>query len=149
MLVPAGQARPQVVQEQSDQCYKWHVIVDGDNCSLLQNTLGVTVAQLTAWSPDLKADCTNLLLGEAYCVQGPSLPPTGSTTARSKPSSSAAGQKVCVQYNAPATCYRVAQGDTCSKIWGSFVLSEVQFRALNSWVDAACEWHAGEGLCIG
>ena len=63
------------------QCYKWHLIVSGDNCALLQATLGVTMTQLVAWNPNLKADCSNLLLGEAYCVQGPPLPSSSTTTA--------------------------------------------------------------------
>ncbi|KAK4096677.1 carbohydrate-binding module family 50 protein [Parathielavia hyrcaniae] len=62
------------------ECYRWHVVVSGDTCALLQNTLGITMAQLVAWNPDLLPDCSNLLLGGAYCVQGPRPSPVTITT---------------------------------------------------------------------
>lgn len=65
-------------------CYQWHLVVSGDNCALLQNTLGVTMAQLMAWNPELKANCSNLVLGEAYCVQGPPLPLITATSKATK-----------------------------------------------------------------
>lgn len=63
-------------------CFSWHVVVSGDTCSLLQQTLGITMAQLILWNPNLAADCSNLILGEAYCVAGPS----GSSTSTVSPS---------------------------------------------------------------
>jgi hypothetical protein len=35
------------------------------------------MAQLQQWNPDLKDDCSNLQLGDAYCVHGD---PGGGTT---------------------------------------------------------------------
>ncbi|PPQ88791.1 hypothetical protein CVT25_010476 [Psilocybe cyanescens] len=57
-------------------CYQWHTIVSGDTCSVLEASFGATIAQLQAWNPQLNNDCTNLLLGDAYCVNGA---PPGST----------------------------------------------------------------------
>ena len=54
------------------KCYKYHTVVSGDYCSLIESEYGITMAQLVAWNTDLKDDCSNLLLGEAYCVQGDS-----------------------------------------------------------------------------
>ncbi|KAH9478590.1 LysM domain-containing protein [Psilocybe cubensis] len=51
-------------------CYQWHTIVSGDTCSVLEASFGITMAQLQTWNPQLNNDCTNLLLGEAYCVNG-------------------------------------------------------------------------------
>jgi LysM repeat protein len=141
------------------QCYKWHTIVKDDNCALLQNTLGVTMAQLMAWNPDLKADCTNLILGDAYCVQGPPLPSTSTTTTSSsstttkatttststtttKPPSTTTTAPAC------ATIYTVKAGDWCAKIWEQFGLSEAQFRALNPQLNAACALDVGQVLCV-
>ncbi|KAL1869088.1 hypothetical protein VTK73DRAFT_3366 [Phialemonium thermophilum] len=67
-------------------CFAWHVVVSGDTCQLLEETLGVTMDQLILWNPNLAADCSNLLLGEAYCVAGP----TGTATATGTATSTAA-----------------------------------------------------------
>jgi LysM repeat protein len=47
------------------KCYKWHIITSGETCALLQSSIGVSMAQLMAWNPDLHADCGNLLLDDA------------------------------------------------------------------------------------
>lgn len=33
------------------------------------------MAQLVAWNPALKDDCSNLAVGQAYCVDGPAASP--------------------------------------------------------------------------
>lgn len=141
------------------ECYKWHVIVPNDSCALLQNTLGVTMAQLIAWNPNLKADCSNLILDDAYCVQGPPLPQTSATTAITttpKPTSSstatrtssAAGPTTTSSAPTCAQTYAVQSGDWCAKIWEQFGLSEAAFRALNPALDAACDIDVGQVLCV-
>lgn len=52
------------------QCYEYYTVVSGDYCFLVENKTGVTFAQLRSLNPDLREDCSNLLLGEAYCVKG-------------------------------------------------------------------------------
>lgn len=49
---------------------KWHVIVSGDNCYQIETDNGITMAQFQKWNPQLDNDCSNLLLNDAYCVQG-------------------------------------------------------------------------------
>jgi LysM repeat protein len=139
------------------ECYKWHIIVPNDSCTLLQNTLGVTMAQLVAWNPDLKADCSNLILDAAYCVQGPPLPPTSTTTTITttpKPTSSSTATRTSSAAGpttTSTTCaqtYTVQSGDWCAKIWEQFGLSEAAFRALNPALDAACVIDVGQVLCV-
>ena len=52
------------------QCYEWHTVVSGDYCGLLESEYGITFAQLQQWNPTLDAACSNLILGDAYCVTG-------------------------------------------------------------------------------
>ena len=52
------------------KCYAWHIVTPGDSCANVESSASITLDQLRKWNPDLKADCTNLLLGEAYCVKG-------------------------------------------------------------------------------
>lgn len=56
----------------TSECYAWHIIIPGDSCSLLESAYGITFRQLQRWNPNLSDDCLNLLLGEAYCVNGAS-----------------------------------------------------------------------------
>ncbi|ESK89423.1 hypothetical protein Moror_16166 [Moniliophthora roreri MCA 2997] len=59
----------------TNACFTWYVIQPGDFCGLVQAQFGITFAQLQFWNPSLLSDCSNLLLGEAYCVSGATQPP--------------------------------------------------------------------------
>jgi LysM repeat protein len=49
---------------------QWYVVQSGDYCAKIESVYGITMAQLQQWNPDLKDDCSNLQLGDAYCVHG-------------------------------------------------------------------------------
>ncbi|KAH8800156.1 hypothetical protein F5884DRAFT_904863 [Xylogone sp. PMI_703] len=74
----------------TSSCFEWHVVVSGDTCFALENTLGVTMANLILWNPDLATDCSNLLLDKAYCVDG-SIPSTATATASGTATNTATG----------------------------------------------------------
>ena len=42
----------------------------------------ISMAQLQYWNPQLLSDCSNLALGEAYCVNGADEPSTGNVVKR-------------------------------------------------------------------
>ncbi|KAJ6086049.1 LysM domain protein [Penicillium sp. IBT 16267x] len=64
----------------TSDCYEWHVVVSGDYCALLESEYGITFAQLQDWNPNLNSACGNLVLGDAYCVDGPSIASGSSVT---------------------------------------------------------------------
>ncbi|KAH8892942.1 hypothetical protein GQ53DRAFT_589993, partial [Thozetella sp. PMI_491] len=138
----------------SNSCFQWHIIVSGDSCFFLQNTLGVSMAELVFWNPDLHADCGNLILGDAYCITGPPLPATSTSTTAiaSSPINSASRLTASSTTAGPtSTCqkaYTVKSGDTCFAIWTEFGLTEAQFRALNPNLDANCDLNIGDVLCV-
>lgn len=72
----------------TDSCYEWHVVIDGDYCALIESEYDITMDQLQLWNPDLWANCSNLDLGEAYCVDG-GLQATVTPTAKAKRSTPA------------------------------------------------------------
>ncbi len=55
--------------------FRYYTIQSGDYCGKVEDLFSITMAQLMFWNPDLHADCSNLDLGEAYCVNGVSQPP--------------------------------------------------------------------------
>uniref|UniRef100_A0A093VSX0 Lysozyme n=2 Tax=Talaromyces marneffei PM1 TaxID=1077442 RepID=A0A093VSX0_TALMA len=61
-------------------CYEWYVIQSGDYCALVENRFDITMAQLQAWNFSLLSDCSNLALGEAYCVHGATQPASSPAT---------------------------------------------------------------------
>ncbi|KAL4812080.1 hypothetical protein BDW67DRAFT_179034 [Aspergillus spinulosporus] len=52
------------------ECYEWYVVQSGDYCGKVQDQFGITFGQFQTWNPALADDCSNLLLGVAYCVDG-------------------------------------------------------------------------------
>ncbi|KAJ7154882.1 hypothetical protein C8R43DRAFT_1235156 [Mycena crocata] len=52
------------------ECGEWHVVVGGDTCNQLSLNYQISLADLYLLNPMLNANCTNLLLGFAYCVEG-------------------------------------------------------------------------------
>ncbi|KAK6500776.1 hypothetical protein TWF506_003539 [Arthrobotrys conoides] len=70
----------------SQACYEWHKVVSGDYCGLLESSYGISLDDLIDWNPTLKRDCSNLLLGKAYCVSGgfiETTTPSSTTTSKS------------------------------------------------------------------
>jgi len=53
-------------------CYQSYVVQSGDYCALIESEFDITFTQLQLWNPSLLDDCSNLELGEAYCVSGSS-----------------------------------------------------------------------------
>ncbi|KAI9775110.1 MAG: hypothetical protein M1839_001421 [Geoglossum umbratile] len=56
------------------KCYQWHIIVAGDSCFSIEQYYDISFAQFQQWNPSLDNNCSNLFLGEAYCVTGPGKP---------------------------------------------------------------------------
>jgi len=50
-------------------CAKWYTIVTGDGCASVEQKFSLSASQFFALNPEVKTDCTNLGLGEAYCVK--------------------------------------------------------------------------------
>ena len=60
-------------------CYEYYTVQSGDFCGKIEDMFAITMGQLQTWNPSLLSDCSNLALGEAYCVNGAEEPPSGET----------------------------------------------------------------------
>ncbi|KAK2591097.1 hypothetical protein QQS21_011208 [Conoideocrella luteorostrata] len=60
-----------LLRKLNPQYHRWYVVESGDSCSKIQDKYAIQFSELQAWNPDLNDNCTNLLLGVAYCVHGP------------------------------------------------------------------------------
>lgn len=78
---------------------QWHTIVSGDTCSVIGSEYGVSIEQLRKWNPQLKADCSNLLRDDAYCVKGDDVPTSTSSSYVTPPAATPSGTT--------SNCYKV------------------------------------------
>ncbi|KAK3334067.1 hypothetical protein B0T19DRAFT_459629 [Cercophora scortea] len=58
-------------------CYEYYIVQLGDYCAKIEAEFEISLAQLQYWNPTLRVDCSNLLLGMAYCVHGVTQPQAG------------------------------------------------------------------------
>ncbi|GFF42111.1 autolysin [Aspergillus udagawae] len=132
-------------------CYLWHVVANGDQCSTLEAVYGISFSQLRTWNPQVNADCTNLLLGEAYCVKGDSGPTHTSVSPTPTPTS--VPPPGPTQSGIPATCNKwVMQKDGvyCYDMAVSAGITLDQLYQWNPALNGDCSglW-AGYAYCIG
>lgn len=69
----------------TSNCYEYYTIQSGDYCGKVGDLFDISMVQLQYWNPSLLADCSNLALGEAYCVHGTDQPPTDNDPASTAP----------------------------------------------------------------
>ncbi|KAH8894666.1 hypothetical protein GQ53DRAFT_610598, partial [Thozetella sp. PMI_491] len=125
-------------------CYQWHVVVSGDSCFAIEQSYGITMDQLVQWNPNLNQDCGNLLLGEAYCVNGGSSSGPTSSTTQAPPAPTPPGTTT--------SCYEwhvVVSGDTCFDIEQSAGITMAQLTQWNPDLHDDCgNLLLGEAYCI-
>lgn len=53
----------------SESCARWYTVQPGGYCAILSMRQGITLDDFLFLNPEIDANCTNLLLNVAYCVQ--------------------------------------------------------------------------------
>lgn len=56
-------------EESNFRCAQWYVIQEGDYCDSVSIHQNIALKDFYFLNPKINANCTNLLLGLAYCVQ--------------------------------------------------------------------------------
>ncbi|EFX06453.1 peptidoglycan-binding protein [Grosmannia clavigera kw1407] len=97
-----------------------------DNCDSVVADLGITMAQLLAWNPNINSGCSNLAYFRGWYL--------ASTTAAPVPTNAQPQSNTdCGQW------YYVLPGDYCSLISVKFGISLSDFYFLNPQVDSSCD----------
>lgn len=125
-------------------CDKYYVVVSGDSCSSIEVAYDISFATFYAWNPAIGSDCTNLWLGEAYCVGI-----SGSTTTSTKASPTPPGP---TQTGITSSCteyYLTVSGDSCASIEAKFDITFAEFYAWNPAIGSDCTslW-LSEAYCV-
>ena len=93
----------------------------GDTCQSIADAWGITLQQFITYNPSVGSDCSNLVVGDSYCVEenygrGPS---STSTSTPSTTTATTTGKPSPTQSGLIANCnnfYKVQSGDYCQKI---------------------------------
>ncbi|KAJ6518856.1 hypothetical protein C8R45DRAFT_809437 [Mycena sanguinolenta] len=111
-------------------CTQYYTVVSGDSCGAIESKFAITLSQFLTWNPEVNSQCTNILVGLAYCVTGPTS--SSSSAPVSSPTASGTITTGCTTY------YTVVSGDSCGAIESKFGISFAQFQAWNPEVNSAC-----------
>jgi LysM repeat protein len=125
-------------------CAQYYTVQSGDGCSSIAAAFGLTSNQFSDLNPGLKTDCTNLILGEAYCVF-PTYPVSDIDTGTGIPPNVANGTITngCSEY------YTVVSGDSCGPIETKFNLTSTQFLTYNPEIATDCsDLRLGLAYCV-
>jgi LysM repeat protein len=152
----------------TENCYQWHVVVANDDCTFVEDEYGVTFAQLQQGNPNINSACSNLILGDACCVDGESTAgsKSGSVLPSSNTSSEIAASSTSKRTTTTSTVfipgptqsgitsgctgyYLVQSGDSCASIDSKFDISFAQFYAWDPAIGSNCGalW-LGEVYCL-
>lgn len=142
-------------------CSFWETALDSSyTCAYFQDSWGISAADFLDWNPGVKADCSGIKVGNAYCVEvnfglprptsTTNKPPisTTTTTTATIPTSTGPTKPSPTQSGLIDTCttfYKVVENDTCDKIvraYGTFTFADfllwnpdVKSDCMGLWLD--------------
>ncbi|KAJ6538819.1 hypothetical protein DFH09DRAFT_71517 [Mycena vulgaris] len=127
----------------TSRCAQYYTIASGDGCPSIEAKFFIDNTMFMSLNPGINSQCTNIVLGLAYCVFSIHAPDTSAPTgppANVAPGTITAG---CSQY------YTVASGDGCASIESKFNLTLSQFVTMNPEINAGCTNLAlAEAYCV-
>ncbi|KAL4970934.1 uncharacterized protein BDV14DRAFT_194720 [Aspergillus stella-maris] len=115
-------------------CTEFYTVGDSDGCDTIENQFGITFPQFYAWNPSFESDCSNLWLGYAYCVDGPTstATATASTTGPGAPTQTGIAAD-CTKY------HTVEAGDSCANIQSTYDVTFAQLYKWNPAIGEGCD----------
>ena len=149
-------------------CQQFYTVQSGDTCYNIETTHGITFDQFSTWNPSsmpapsnppfpksyltritVGANCENLWLGYAYCVEGP----TSATGSGSPTTTTTEGPSAPTQSGIASDCdeyYVIASGDSCSKVETQFNDTFTELYRWNPAIGDDCQslW-VGYAICVG
>ncbi|KAJ7467044.1 hypothetical protein FB451DRAFT_1340517 [Mycena latifolia] len=118
-------------------------ICAGDGCPSIEAKFFINNQMFLSLNPGINSQCTNIVLGLAYCVFSIYAPDTSAPMGplvNVAPGTITAG---CTQY------YTVVSGDSCASIESKFGIMLAQFIAMNPELNSGCTNLAlAEGYCV-
>lgn len=124
-------------------CDAFHKVASGDECGVLASRYGVTVAQLTAWNPQIGSGCGGMWLDYYICVSIVGVQPSKTTTTKATTTTKGNGIATPTPYQEGMTrnCRifrKVISGDSCASIAKIAGVTVAQFISWNPAVGSSC-----------
>ncbi len=141
----AHSSLPQGTVAPSSHCPKLYTVRPGDTCFEVEAKFGISDQSFHAWNPKLTANCSNLVLGNAYCIQ----PPQNGTNSTSGSNDTGVALGEVMAGSECTNLYKVQTGDNCTFIEHKFNITNKQFHAVNPNVYQNCtNLLAGVDYCV-
>ncbi|PWN48362.1 hypothetical protein IE53DRAFT_200552 [Violaceomyces palustris] len=122
-------------------CTSTYKVVQDDTCQSIATSHALTVEQLLQLNSGIDADCTNLSVGQTYCMSNATIP--GSST--SDPDQGGGVEDDCAQR------YESVDGDTCDSISKAHSISTSTLESLNPSLDCgggSDKLTSGQSVCV-
>ncbi len=148
-----GVSTPTPTQEgMVSNCAKFHKVVSGNTCSVITKQYGISIEDFYKWNPDVKDDCSTLLLDYHVCVgligmtPGPTGTPTPTTTGNGISTPTPTQTGMVGNCN---TFYKIKSGDNCAAIADTYKIDLKNFYKWNPAVGEDCSslW-VGYQVCV-
>ncbi|KAF8859499.1 hypothetical protein BDZ45DRAFT_358156 [Acephala macrosclerotiorum] len=140
-------------------CGLYYLVEVGDDCSLVCEKFGLTFSDFINLNPSIDSACSNLILGDDYCVVAVNgtvvstvtstrTPATTTTSTSGSKSATSTATSSYISAPSPTTsgttpyCYEwytVSANDSCWDIEQEFDITLDEFIALNTYVDSNCD----------
>jgi LysM repeat protein len=134
-------------------CNKFHLVAEGEGCSVIGQKYGVSLAQLYAWNPAIGSTCNNIWLNTYVCVGV--VGGTGTTTTSTTTTSAGNGitTPTPTQEGMVKNCNKfhlVSEGEGCTVIGQKYGVSLAQMYAWNPAIGSTCNniW-LNTYVCVG
>ncbi|KAJ4201450.1 hypothetical protein NW759_015637 [Fusarium solani] len=120
-----------------DNCASFHLVEEGDSCSVIAKKYGVSTANLISWN-GLNSGCTNLWSDTYACVSVIGFTPTSTTAKATKTAGNGITTPAPVHEGIASNCNKfhlVEEGDSCAAIakrYGIRASDIVSWNGLNS-----------------
>ncbi|KAF5866876.1 hypothetical protein ETB97_008680 [Aspergillus alliaceus] len=135
--------RPGIV----DNCNKFHMVVEGDECHAIANSNGITLERLVSWNPEVKTDCSSLWLGYYICGKVIGVTPSPATTTGPTEPTNGIETPTPILPGMVDNCdkfHMVVDDDQCGNIAHKYSISRNQFTTWNPQIGSGCS-----GLWLG
>ncbi|KAL3478573.1 hypothetical protein BJX99DRAFT_105093 [Aspergillus californicus] len=121
-------------------CDSFYMVVDGDGCTAIAQSHGISLAQFAAYNPEVKTDCSGLWLGYYVCVSIIGAEPT-STVTTTTTATNGVSTPTPTRPGMVSNCdafYKVVSGDECAVIAANHGISVTQLYTWNTQIGTAC-----------
>lgn len=124
-----------------NNCDAFHLVIDGDKCGNIAHRYGISMGQFNRYNPEIKTDCSGLLVDHYVCVSIIGVDPKLTTTTTATTAASGIVTPTPTRSGMMSNCdafYKVKSGDDCGKIATDYGITTEQLSKWNTGIGSTC-----------